>query len=160
MQHGHETVGILVRQGPQHDRVEHGEDGGGRPDADRQREERDERECRGPQQDARRARGLAPQRGEELEAVQLAHGLLVDLPGELVVGLGVTEPAPDLRLGVVARHARGDELLDPFLHVEAELVIERPVDPALSEGKLDAAAPGPHRHRAPSAAITIATASV
>lgn len=108
----------------------------------------------------RAERAVSPQRGEELEAVQLAHGLLVDLPGELVVGLGVTEPAPDLRLGVVARHARGDELLDPFLDVEAELVIERPVDPALSEGKLDAAAPGPHRHRAPSAAITIATASV
>ena len=46
----HEPVGFLVRQRPQDDAVDDAEDRGGRPDPERERDDRRNREARGPQQ--------------------------------------------------------------------------------------------------------------
>ena len=96
----HEAIGVRKGQRPQHDRVDDGEDGGVRADAERQRREDDDREADRPAQRAERE---------------------TDVAADAVEPRGPRRPAANLLAHDAARllvaHAGGDELVIAILEM-------------------------------------------
>jgi hypothetical protein len=165
MHHRHQLRRLTVRQSPQHDGIEDGEDGGRRTETECEGQERHEAEGAVAHQHPRRAPELATERAPPRGPPFLAQRDGIDRPRTLQICVAVAEPSRHLALRLRAGHSRRHELLDPLFHMKAELILELGAEPIRGarhrEIALGLLRPGTTgRHRAPSAERIIATASV
>jgi hypothetical protein len=120
-----QAAGGGIWQRTEHDAIEHGEDRGRGAESERERQQRDDRECRRATKGVKRVARLAPDRVEKLHAISPVEHSVVDRACFRAIGLVVAETPARFALGVRAREAVAfHEVLDASLEMEAELVVQ------------------------------------